>query len=291
MARFFLKKIILRYGIVQEVVTDNGPSFGKEFSDLLQKYGIRHIKISPYNSQANGAVERGHYNIREALVKLCKGDLSKWPLFVQAANYADRITVRKATGYSPYYLLHGVHPLLPGDLTDATFLVTDFKPGMTRDELVQARARQLLRLPEDMARARRILKKSRFQSKKAYEKKFARRIRKKSYQSDDLVLVRNNRIENSVSIERKTADRYMGPYRIVRQTQGGSYVLEEMDGSELLDHVAAYRLIPYVQRQDLDQWANRIMEDNGNDSDISQEPSDDSNQEATQDSDSDSSAH
>jgi hypothetical protein len=77
----------------------------------------------------------------------------------------------------------------------------------------------------------------------------------------------------------------------VRQTQGGSYVLEEMDGSELLDHVAAYRLIPYVQRQDLDQWANRIMEDNGNDSNISQEPSDDSNQEATQDSDSDSSAH
>ena len=55
--KFFLKRIILRYGIVQEVVTDNGPSFEKEFAQLLKQYGIRHIKISPYNSQANGVVE------------------------------------------------------------------------------------------------------------------------------------------------------------------------------------------------------------------------------------------
>jgi transposase InsO family protein len=291
MARFFLKKIILRYGIVLEVVTDNGPSFGKEFSDLLEKYGIRHIKISPYNSQANGPVERGHYNIREALVKLCKGDLSKWPLFVSAANYADRITVRKSTGYSPYYLLHGIHPLLPGDLTDATLLVDDFEPGMTRDELVQARARQLLRLPEDIAKARKILQKSRFKSKEAYEKKFARRLRKTAYRSGDLVLVRNNRIENSVSIERKTADRYMGPYRVIRQTQGGSYILEEMDSSELAEHIAAYRLIPYVKRQDLDQWANLVTSDNEAEDENSQEQSGENTQESQQESDSDSSTH
>ena len=267
-ARFFLKRIILRYGIVQEVVTDNGPSFCKEFASLLKKYGIHHIKISPYNSQANGVVERGHYNIREALVKLCRGDLSQWPLYVSAVNHADRITVRKTTGYSPYYLLHGVHPLLPGDLTDATFLVTDFKPGMTRAELIQARARQLLRLPDDVDRARQILQKYRYKSKEAYEKKFARRLRTESFKSGDLVLVRNKRVENSVSIERKTADRYMGPYRIVRQTTGGSYILQEMDGSNLAEHMAAYRLIPYVQRQHLDRWA----EENLYDSEDNEEP-------------------
>jgi len=214
--RFFLKRIILRYGIVQEVVTDNGPSFGQEFTDLLAMYGIRHIKISAYNSQSNGVVERGHYNIREALIKLCNGDLDKWPLMVPAAVYADRITIRRATGFSPYYLLHGVHPLMPGDLTDATFLVTDFRPGMSRAELIEARTRQLLRLPEDIEKARLILKKSRFRSKQAYEDKFSRRLIQKAYEPEDLVLIRNNPIENSVSIERKTADRYMGPYQVIR---------------------------------------------------------------------------
>ena len=279
-ARFFLKRILLRYGIVQEVVTDNGPSFCKEFAELLKRYGIHHIKISAYNSQANGVVERGHFNIREALVKLCDGNLSQWPLMVPAVTFADRITVRRATGFSPYYLLHGVHPLMPGDLADATFLVTDFQPGMTSAELIEARTRQLLRLPEDLAKARLILKKSRFRSKEAYENKFARRIRLESYKPNDLVLIRNNPIENSVSIERKTANRYMGPYRVVRQTQGGSYILEEMDGSLLRHHVAAYRLIPYVLRQDLDSWADElgIEPDQG----LSPEPSEDGDQDSLQ---------
>ena len=274
-AGFFLKRIILRYGIVQEVVTDNGP-FCKEFAELLRHYGLHHIKISPYNSQANGVVERGHYNIREALVKLCDRDLSQWPLMVPAATFADRITVRRATGFSPYFLLHGVHPLMPGDLTDATFVVTSYRPGMTSVELIEARTRQLLRLPEDVARARRILRKSRFRSKKAFDDKFASHIVLESYEPDSLVLIRNNPIEKSVSIERKTANRYMGPYRIVRQTQGGSYILEEMDGSLLRHHVAAFRLIPYVQRQDLDIWATEAGLEFDDES--SQDASDDGDQ-------------
>jgi len=251
-AKFFLHRIILRYGIVQEVVTDNGPSFQKEFKALLADYGIKHIKISPYNSQANGVVERGHYNIREALVKLCENDLSQWPLLVPAVCYADAITIRRATGFSPFYLLHGVHPFLPCDLADATFMVTEFKPGMTDDELLMARTRQILRMPEDVAKARQILKQSRIRSKEAYESKFARRLQKESYQPGTLVLIRNTPIENSVSIERKTANRYMGPYRVVRRTQGGSYILEEMNGNLLRHATAAFRLIPYIQRKELD---------------------------------------
>ena len=256
-ARFFLKRIILRYGMVQEVVTDNGPSFSGQFAELLRRYGIPQIKISPYNSQANGVVERGHYNIREAIVKLCKGDLSQWPLMVPAAVYADRITVRRATGFSPYYLLHGVHPLMPGDLTDATFLATDYHPDMTTEELLEARIRQLLRLPEDVEMAQQVLRKSRFRSKKAFEEKFGRRLQKDNYSPGALVLIRNKPIENSVSIKRKTANRYMGPYKVIRQTNGGSYVLAELNGNVLRYHVAAYRLIPYVSRENLDHWAEQ----------------------------------
>jgi len=102
-AKFFYYRIIMCYGIVLEVVTDNGPSFQKDFRKLLRNDGIKQISISP----------------------------SQWPSLVPAACYADRITVRRATGYSPYYLLHEVHPFLPCDLTDATFMVTEFHPGMT----------------------------------------------------------------------------------------------------------------------------------------------------------------
>ncbi|KIK73070.1 hypothetical protein PAXRUDRAFT_74267, partial [Paxillus rubicundulus Ve08.2h10] len=36
---------------------------------LASRYNIRHIRISPYNSQANGIVERRHYDVREAIIK------------------------------------------------------------------------------------------------------------------------------------------------------------------------------------------------------------------------------
>ena len=257
-AQFFLERIILRYGMVQEVVTDNGPSFKKDFQKLLKNYGIHQIKISPYNSQANGVVERGHYNIREALVKLCKDDLSQWPSMVSTVCYADQITIRRATGFSPFFLLHGVHPTMPCDLADATFMIAGFRPGMTDEELLRARTRQLLRMPQDMEKAKQILKKSRFRSKVGFEAKFARRLQITDHEPGALVLIRNNPIENSVSIQRKTLDRYIGPYQVVRRTQGGSYVLEEMNGNILRHTTAAFRLIPYVKRQDLEGLAQDL---------------------------------
>jgi hypothetical protein len=71
----------------------------------------------------------------------------------------------------------------------------------------------------------------------------------------------------------------MGPYQIIRQTQGGSYILAEMNGNLLKHHVAAFRLIPYIQREDLDPWISNdesgsSQEDSENDSQGSSQMSD-----------------
>ena len=263
-AKFFFQQIILRYGTVIEVVTDNGPSFQKEFRKLLVTNGIKHITISPYNSQANGVVERGHYNIREALVKLSQDNISQWPSMVQAACFTDRITIRRSTGYSPFYLLHGVHPFLPCDLADVTFMVTKFRNGMTDEELLIARTRQLLKLPQDVERAQQILHQCRIRSKQAFETKYAKRLQKNSYEPGSLVLLRNVPIENTMAIERKTTHRYMGPYSVVRRTQGGSYVLQELNGNTLRHTVAAFRLISYISRKDLEQLTQDLNSENSN---------------------------
>ena len=145
---------------------------------------------------------------------------SKWPLMVPAACYADRITVRRATGFSPFYLLHGVHPFLPCDLADATFMVTEFKKGMTDAELLAARIRQILKMPEDVQKAKQKLDHSRCKSKAAFEAKYARRLSKVDFEPGSLVLLRNSPIENTMSIERKTTHRYIGPYEVVAKTKG-----------------------------------------------------------------------
>ena len=100
----------------------------------MDRWNIPHIKISAYNSKANGVVERGHFIIREAILKSCKHDIKEWPSHVHHAFFADKITVRRATNFSPFYLLHGVDPVLPFDLSEASFLVDGFTKNMATED-------------------------------------------------------------------------------------------------------------------------------------------------------------
>jgi len=96
---------------------------------FLKRLGIPQIRITPYNHHANGVVERGHFILREAIVKSCKGDFRQWPSKLAEAIFADRITISRVTGFSPYQLLHATEPLLPMDLIEATFLVENLRSG------------------------------------------------------------------------------------------------------------------------------------------------------------------
>jgi hypothetical protein len=74
----------------------------------------------------------------------------------------------------------------------------------------------------------------------------------KEFLPGEPVLLRNNQLEDTVSIARKVDNQYMGPYQVVRQTRGGSYILAEMDRTPLRTTVAAFCLIPYIRRKMLE---------------------------------------
>lgn len=256
-AAFFFEQILCRYGAVGEVVTDNKPEFKEVFTRLMKRYNLPQIKISSYNSKANGVVERGHFIIRESILKTCKGDVSKWPDYVHHAFFTDRITISQSTGFSPYYLLYGVEPVLPFDLTEMTLLVDGFHSGMSTSDLLALRIRQLMKKPEDTAKAAALLKKTHFCSKEIFERRYRHRLRKDIYQQGELILVRNKAVENSA--DRKQYPRYLGPYQVIRQTKGGSYIVAELDGAVWRKGVAVFRLLPFVSRDQLEEL--NMMED------------------------------
>lgn len=136
LAKFFWTQIYCRYRCPQQVVTDNGSETKAGFEELMKTLNVPHVRISYYNKHASGVVERGHYTLREALVRSCGGQISKWPEKLPLAVFADRITVSRVTGFSPYQTLHGCDPILSFDLAEATFLVEGFYSGMTTVELL-----------------------------------------------------------------------------------------------------------------------------------------------------------
>jgi hypothetical protein len=76
LGRFLLENIICRWGCPKEFVTDNTPQFLAAVEWLNRKYGITGIRVSPYNSKANGPVETGHKHmcqmVYKATVEMCK---------------------------------------------------------------------------------------------------------------------------------------------------------------------------------------------------------------------------
>ena len=96
--------------------------------------------ISGYNSQANGIVERSHFDIRQALFKACNGEQSKWAASAYSVFWAERVTVRRQMGCSPYFAITGTHPLLPFDISEANYLLPPPETILSTTELIARRA-------------------------------------------------------------------------------------------------------------------------------------------------------
>ena len=211
--RFVFEDLLCRWGSVEEIVTDNGAPIVAGLDWLAKKYHITHIRISPYNKQANGIVERSHRSVRDSIVKACDGDISRWPVVTPHIFWADRVTVCKDTGFSPFYMAHGIDPILPFNLTEATFLVPKLEKALSYTDLIAIRARQLEKRESDLAAIKDHVLKARYTSIAQFEKENANLIRDYDFPPGSLVLVRNTRIENDLS--RKTKPRYLGPLLVV----------------------------------------------------------------------------
>ena len=246
LGNFIFEDILCRWGAVEEIVTDNGTAFVAALDWLASKYGIRHIRISAYNSRANGIVERQHRTIRESLVKTCEGNIAKWPMLIPHIFWADRATIRKSTGYSPFFMAHGVEPLLPFDITLVTFLIPDLTKPLSTSELIAIRARQLQARDQDLDTIRDNIVKSRFTAARDFERRYAHTIKDPSFNPGDLVLVRNSAVESDHS--RKTKPRYFGPMVVLTKSRNKSYRLAELDGAVSKLRYAAFRLVPYHSR-------------------------------------------
>ncbi|KDQ12647.1 hypothetical protein BOTBODRAFT_77139, partial [Botryobasidium botryosum FD-172 SS1] len=213
------------------------------FEIACRKWKIPLVKILPYNKQANGIAEQGHIHIRLSLLKACgEGNSHKWPSLLSAALYADRVTIRKSTGVSPYKLVYGTDPVLPLDLYQATFMVENWPDNMDRVDLLALRIAQIDKKDALLDQAASRLFQARFQSREYFIEKYSDRIKFHSFKIGDKVLVENS---SKSILEKKFHPRYIGPYILVEEVAKGGWKIRELDGTESRYPVAARRLKPF----------------------------------------------
>ena len=247
-ARFILSSIITRYGYISRLKSDQGTEFMGEVRVQLEKFGIRHVRTSAYHPQANGVVERGNGPFKEALYRLALDRGKQWPDLIIFACWAERTTVSRTTGYTPYRLMMGQECILPFDLEEATFLVRGHQDRCSTAELLRHRIRQLQRRSIDVELARERLTIAREVAVRDHNLRYDRRVRE-PFEPGQWVLLRDS--SRDLTVATKENDKWTGPMVVVEQTAGRAYKLRELDGAESAEYVSHSRLRPYYRRDDI----------------------------------------
>ena len=106
-----LRTLFARFGIPEEVVSDNGPQLAsEEFSQFLKQNGVKFTRVPPYHPASNGAAERSVQSVKAVLTKqMLDGKSNTLSLEHRLANLLilNHSTPHTVTGRSPAELFLG----------------------------------------------------------------------------------------------------------------------------------------------------------------------------------------
>ena len=212
LADFVVHHIYKNYGAPAEIITDRGANLWATAMKLvLEKLGTRHRGTTPYHPRTNGAVERFNGVLGEMLTKYMIGHpIKEWDQYLDQALFATRIRTHATTKFSPFYLLYGVNPKLPGDEVHPTPDQYDERidpaPFLSKERATAFQA--------TMAKA--IENKKRWDAKVNEKTKFA---------VGDWVLIQTKK-------PNKFEAPWYGPYMVIRAEWLNTYILRAPSGKK-----------------------------------------------------------
>jgi hypothetical protein len=100
--------------VPKSIVSDKDPRFTSKFWQELWKLCGTQLKMSTaYHPQTDGQTERSNRTLEDILRHYVSAEQDDWDEHLTAAEIAVNSSVQAATGFSPYYLNFGDHPVFP----------------------------------------------------------------------------------------------------------------------------------------------------------------------------------
>ena len=116
-ARAIYKHWLVKYGMPETILTDNGSYFASETMKTLMKMcNITQFFSPPYHQQSNGLIERVFQTIKPLLSTVVRDSTKEWDEVLPTVELAIRSTKQKSTGFSPFEVLFGCPMRLPADI-------------------------------------------------------------------------------------------------------------------------------------------------------------------------------
>ncbi|KAJ3991047.1 hypothetical protein F5050DRAFT_1540870, partial [Lentinula boryana] len=151
------------------------------------------------------------------------------PRYIHAVLFAMRVTVSRATGFSPYYLLYGTHPVFSFDITEITWQTLDWHTVRTHEDLLAIRALQISRRDERLRESNEKLRESRRRAIDDMARRNGHKWDFQEYEEGMYVWLRESHLDAIKG--GKGLWTYSGPYIIHEKRARDAFVLKELSGA------------------------------------------------------------
>lgn len=240
-ATSLLNKVVYQHGVPHSLVSDQGTNFVSEvMQQMYEALGIKKKQTTAYHASANGQVERFNHTIIQMLKPYVNKFQNNWVEFLAPVVFAYNTSVHITTGYSPFFLNYGCHPVLP-DLISARAPEHTDPTKMNLD----AHIRKLLQTLEEAYK----------QVRAEVQEKHAKQIdyyqqrngwRNISYEPYDQVMLYTPKIQVK-GTKKKLTSKWTGPFTIKDRVGKSTYTLVTQEGT-MIKPVNITRLRPYFDR-------------------------------------------
>jgi len=211
-ATLFLNGIVKYHGLPAIVRTDRDRRVTSDmWQELCRKLGIRHHMTTAYRPQANGQAERVNQNV-DQLLRVAQAHGVTWEDALPQIEIALNNAAILNTEFTPYLLTYGYHPTFLGELPD------------TAQIQVHEETREFVkRIQEMYDQFSRIL-----QDRRNQQLQHENRDRQPTtYQPGDKVMINwDKRSTRAHGHGSKLEPRFVGPYKVIRQVNLDTYLIE-----------------------------------------------------------------
>jgi len=234
-ATIFVNEFISRYGLVRQIITDQGRQFESSlFQEICRILDIDKVRTSAFRPSSNGQIERINRTILDMLSKYVSVNQRDWDQYLPLLLLAYRSSVHESTNFTPHMMMFGRNALLPIDLLFGHQY--EGEESCSQDSFVE-KIQQRLRIAYDGARQHMLVASKR--QKKGYD----HRIRVFHYLVGDRVWLKS--MKRTKGRSPKLQPRWEGPFIITKLIS--SLVIQISTGRNKLKNVHHNRLKPYVQ--------------------------------------------
>ncbi|RDX82514.1 Tf2-11, partial [Mucuna pruriens] len=200
--RFIWKKIICRFGLLVEIVSDNGTQFASSVTTkFCQDLHIRQSFTSVEHPQANGQAEAANRVILRGLRRRLEEAKGRWVEELPQVIWSYHTTPHSTTGETPFRLTYGSEAMILVEIGEPSPRTALFESTMNEEEL-----RANLDLLQEVWEI-------------AHIKEYAAKTR--------VARKYNQKVKN------KLMPKWEGPFRIIEKVGKGAYRLEHLDGRRI----------------------------------------------------------